>query len=160
MPLSEHEQRLLEQIERALYADDPKFASTVKSSNPRTWLRRRVVRSLLLFVLGLVVLVVGVAVNRPALTVSFGIVGFALMLFAALRGAAVHGAGRGALAPSLGRARPLSSAPAGEPGKPSHQTRDQPVARVQGVCNQRGYAGPQPSPDRGRRERCPQPTGP
>jgi hypothetical protein len=88
MPLSEHEQRLLEQIERALYADDPKFASTVKSSNPRTWLRRRVVRSLLLFVLGLVVLVVGVAVNRPALTVSFGIVGFALMLFAALRGAA------------------------------------------------------------------------
>ena len=88
MPLSEHEQRLLEQIERALYADDPKFASSVKSSNPRTWLRRRVVRSLLLFVLGLVVLIVGVAVNRPALTVSFGIVGFALMLFAALRGAA------------------------------------------------------------------------
>jgi hypothetical protein len=88
MPLSEHEQRLLEQIERALYADDPKFASTVKSSNPRTWLRRRVVRSLLLFVLGLVVLVVGVAVNRTVLTVSFGIVGFALMLFAALRGAA------------------------------------------------------------------------
>jgi hypothetical protein len=90
MPLSEHEQRLLEQIERALYADDPKFASTVKSSNPRTWLRRRVVRSLLLFVLGLVVLVVGVAVgvNRPVLTVSFGIVGFVLMLFAALRGAA------------------------------------------------------------------------
>jgi hypothetical protein len=88
MPLSEHEQRLLEQIERALYADDPKFASTVKSSNPRTWLRRRVVRSLLIFVLGLVVLVVGVAVNRTVLTISFGIVGFALMLFAALRGAA------------------------------------------------------------------------
>jgi hypothetical protein len=88
MPLSEHEQRLLEQIERALYADDPKFASSVKSTNPRTWLRRRVVRSLLLFVLGLVVLVVGVAVNRTVLTVSFGIVGFALMLFAALRGAA------------------------------------------------------------------------
>ncbi|MCW2634168.1 MAG: hypothetical protein JWQ99_535, partial [Blastococcus sp.] len=27
MPLSEHEQRLLEQIERALVDDDPKFAS-------------------------------------------------------------------------------------------------------------------------------------
>jgi hypothetical protein len=88
MPLSEHEQRLLEQIERALYADDPKFASTVKSSNPRTWLRRRVVRSLLIFVLGLVVLVVAVALNRTVLTVVFGIVGFGLMLFAALRGAA------------------------------------------------------------------------
>ena len=29
MPLSEHEQRLLEQIERALVDDDPKFASDV-----------------------------------------------------------------------------------------------------------------------------------
>ena len=27
MPLSEHEQRLLEQMERALYAEDPKFAA-------------------------------------------------------------------------------------------------------------------------------------
>ncbi|HUR75982.1 MAG TPA: DUF3040 domain-containing protein, partial [Sporichthya sp.] len=27
MPLSEHEQRLLEQMERALYAEDPKFVS-------------------------------------------------------------------------------------------------------------------------------------
>jgi hypothetical protein len=26
VPLSDHEQRLLEQIERALYAEDPKFA--------------------------------------------------------------------------------------------------------------------------------------
>ena len=26
MPLSEHEQRLLDQIEQALYAEDPKFA--------------------------------------------------------------------------------------------------------------------------------------
>ncbi|HZF87360.1 DUF3040 domain-containing protein, partial [Streptomyces sp.] len=25
MPLSEHEQRMLEQMERALYAEDPKF---------------------------------------------------------------------------------------------------------------------------------------
>ena len=112
MPLSEHEQRLLEQIERALYADDPKFASTVKSSNPRTWLRRRVVRSLLLFVLGLVVLVIGVAVNRPALTVSFGIVGFALMLFAALRGAADLRRLGGRPEPAAGR-----TAPAPKPAK-------------------------------------------
>ncbi|MEW2633449.1 DUF3040 domain-containing protein, partial [Streptomyces sp. NPDC048389] len=27
MPLSEHEQRMLEQMERALYAEDPKFAT-------------------------------------------------------------------------------------------------------------------------------------
>ena len=145
----------------------PSSRARVKSSNPRTWLRRRVVRSLLLFVLGLVVLIVGVAVNRPALTVSFGIVGFALMLFAALRGAAdlrrlggrpeaaagrdpvssqagqgaVHGAGRGALASALGRARPLSSAPAGQPGEPSHHCGDHPVARVQGIRHQRRHPG-------------------
>ncbi len=88
MPLSEHEQRLLEQIERALYADDPKFASTVKSSDPRNYLRRRVWRSLLLFLLGLVVLVLGVVLNKgPALTVVLGVGGFLVMLAAALRGA-------------------------------------------------------------------------
>ncbi|MDT5144193.1 MAG: hypothetical protein QOE52_5809, partial [Mycobacterium sp.] len=27
MPLSDHEQRMLDQIESALYAEDPKFAS-------------------------------------------------------------------------------------------------------------------------------------
>ncbi|WP_250280180.1 DUF3040 domain-containing protein, partial [Frankia sp. Cppng1_Ct_nod] len=88
MPLSENEQRLLEQIERALVEDDPKFASTVRSTNPRTYLLRRVRRSLLLFGLGLVVLVVGVALNRTPLIVVLGILGFVLMLFAARRGAA------------------------------------------------------------------------
>src|SRR5512144_2977734 len=90
MPLSEHEQRLLEQIERALYADDPKFASTVKSSDPRNYLRRRVWRSLLLFLVGLVVLVLGVVLNKgPALTVVLGAAGFVVMLAAARRGANV-----------------------------------------------------------------------
>ncbi|WP_018634998.1 DUF3040 domain-containing protein [Parafrankia elaeagni] len=88
MPLSENEQRLLEQIERALVEDDPKFASTVRSTNPRTYLLRRVRRSGGLFLLGLVVLVVGVVINQGPLTVALGILGFVTMLFAALRGAA------------------------------------------------------------------------
>ncbi|WP_018500068.1 DUF3040 domain-containing protein [Parafrankia discariae] len=88
MPLSENEQRLLEQIERALVEDDPKFASTVRSTNPRTYLLRRVRRSGVLFALGLVVLVVGVVLNQVPLTVILGILGFLMMLFAALRGAA------------------------------------------------------------------------
>jgi hypothetical protein len=87
MPLSENEQRLLDQIERALVEDDPKFASTVRSTNPRTYLLRRVRRSVLLFALGLTLLVVGVALGKTPFVVSFGIVGFLLMLFAALRGA-------------------------------------------------------------------------
>lgn len=86
MPLSEHEQRLLEQIERALYADD-KFASSVRSSNPRTYLLRRVRRGVALFVLGLLVLVLAVSINKNPLTLLLGVGGFLLMLFAALRGA-------------------------------------------------------------------------
>jgi Protein of unknown function (DUF3040) len=88
MPLSENEQRLLEQIERALVQDDPKFASAVRATHPRTYLLRRIRRSTLVFVLGLVVLVVGVGLNDTPYTITLGIVGFLLMLLAALRGAA------------------------------------------------------------------------
>ncbi|CAO5167871.1 SNF family Na+-dependent transporter [Frankia sp. AiPs1] len=88
MPLSENEQRLLEQIERALVEDDPKFASAVRSTDPRTYLLRRVRRSAVVFLLGLAVLVVGVVLNRVPLTVILGILGFVMMLLAALRGAA------------------------------------------------------------------------
>ena len=41
MPLSEHEQRLLEQMERALYAEDPKFASALRGHDLRGRYRRR-----------------------------------------------------------------------------------------------------------------------
>ena len=54
MPLSEHEQRVLEQIERALYADDPKFAATVRGIDPRTLHRRRYLRAIVGLVIGIV----------------------------------------------------------------------------------------------------------
>lgn len=79
MPLSDHEQRLLEQIERALYAEDPKFASTVSSTDLRTHARRRVRRSLVLLVLGMVALLAGVMVPNIAL----GVAGFCIMLASA-----------------------------------------------------------------------------
>ena len=58
MPLSEHEQRMLDQIESALYADDPKFASTVhkRSLGPG----RRRVQAVVLFLVGLALLVGGI----------------------------------------------------------------------------------------------------
>ena len=34
VPLSDHEQRQFEQIERTLAAEDPKFVSTVRSMEP------------------------------------------------------------------------------------------------------------------------------
>ena len=86
MPLSEHEQRLLEQIERELYADDPKLVSTVRSINPRTYAVRRLWRSAALFVLGLGVLVAAVVIDSGAASIALGLVGFVVMLLAALRG--------------------------------------------------------------------------
>ncbi len=76
MPLSEHEQRLLEQIERALYAEDPKFASTVSSTNLRTHARRRIVWSVIGFLLGIGALLAGVAVSVP-----LAVIGFLVMFF-------------------------------------------------------------------------------
>lgn len=78
MPLSDHEQRLLEQIERALYAEDPKFASTVSSTDLRTHARRRVRRAVVLLILGLGGLLAGVVTG----TIALGVAGFCLMLFA------------------------------------------------------------------------------
>src|SRR3954468_8269433 len=88
MPLSEHEQRLLEQIERALYADDPKLASTIRSTNPRVYVVRRLWRSFALFLLGLASLIAAGAVGKGAALWVLGLLGFGLMLLAALRLAA------------------------------------------------------------------------
>ena len=63
MPLSEHEQRVLEQIERALYAEDPKFAAAVRGIDPKTRQRRRLVRAGIGVVVGLALLPVGIAID-------------------------------------------------------------------------------------------------
>ena len=79
MPLSEHEQRLLDQIEQALYADDPKFASIYRTRDLRSHYRRRLIRAAVLLVIGLAVLLAGVVTKLIAL----GVAGFVLMVAAA-----------------------------------------------------------------------------
>ncbi|MDQ3415757.1 MAG: DUF3040 domain-containing protein [Actinomycetota bacterium] len=76
MPLSEEEQRLLEQMEHALATEDPKFASALRGSNLRARLRRTAIVSALAFVAGVAVLMFGVVLE---LTVV-GVVGFCMML--------------------------------------------------------------------------------
>lgn len=76
MPLSEHEQRLLEQMERQLYADDPKLASTLRGSRRSLRSRQRVIIGGLALVTGLALLVGGVAAQLWPL----GVVGFLVML--------------------------------------------------------------------------------
>lgn len=60
VPLSEHEQRQLEQIEQALYSEDPKFVHTVRSSDPRVHYKRRAFQAVAGFVLGVGLLLGGV----------------------------------------------------------------------------------------------------
>ena len=81
MPLSEHEQRLLDQIERALYAEDPKFASNVRGGRLHRPTRRRRLQGAAVFALGLVLMAVGVAVPvlRPAGVPVVSVVGFLVM---------------------------------------------------------------------------------
>ncbi|ASO19435.1 threonine/homoserine/homoserine lactone efflux protein [Actinoalloteichus hoggarensis] len=80
MPLSEHEQRLLDQIERALYAEDPKFASSVRGARLRKPARRRRLQGITLLVVGLVMLVLGVVLPvRVADIPIISVLGFLLM---------------------------------------------------------------------------------
>ena len=88
MPLSDHEQRMLDQIESALYAEDPKFASSVRGGHLRAPSARRRLQGAGLFILGLAMLVSGVAIKAtmiggfPVLSVLGFVVMFAGVVFA------------------------------------------------------------------------------
>jgi hypothetical protein len=114
MPLSDHEQRMLDQIESALYAEDPKFASSVRGGNLRAPSARRRLQGVALFVIGLAMLVCGVAFKAtmiggfPILSVIGFIVMFGGVVYAITgpRGLAKDGAGPVA---GGGSARPKKS---------------------------------------------------
>lgn len=80
VPLSDHEQRLLDQIERALYAEDPKFANAVRTTNPQVHYRRRIIKAGLGFVLGICVLMAGLIINDGPVTIAISVTGFLVMV--------------------------------------------------------------------------------
>ena len=80
MPLSEHEQRMLEQIESALYAEDPKFAHAVRSTNPQVHYKRRIVKAAFGFVVGVGALMAGLVINAGTTTIAVSVAGFLLMV--------------------------------------------------------------------------------
>jgi hypothetical protein len=80
VPLSEHEQRLLEQIERELYAEDPKFAHAVRTTNPQSHYKRQIIKAAFGLVIGIAVLMAGLVVSTGTLTVAISVTGFLLML--------------------------------------------------------------------------------
>lgn len=81
MALSEHEQRLLEQMEAAFAAEDPKLADTLSGGGGRRLATRQAVTAGLVFVLGLVLLLVGIQTQW-----WISILGFLVMLAAVVVG--------------------------------------------------------------------------
>lgn len=84
MSLSEQEQRALREIEQSLFAEDPKFASSVSHNagfgeTPQTG--RLTMRSVALIVLGIVLLLGGVALaSASTWAIIISLVGFGVMM--------------------------------------------------------------------------------
>jgi hypothetical protein len=124
VPLSEEELRLLEQMERALVADDPKLASTMRGTTLRASARRRALVAALAFVVGVVVLMTG-AVTKNTIV---GVIGFVVMLVSAYL----------ALMSWRGQHRVPETAAAAEPGAhPSFSVIDGGRARKRGPRSSR-----------------------
>ncbi len=114
MPLSEHEQRQLEQIEQALYADYPRFANAVRASDPRVHYKRRVVEAALGFLLGVGMLVAGVVTKY----IWIGVAGFVVMLACSMWALSSYRHMTGA-AVGRGAGQPARAARPGWPGRPA-----------------------------------------
>ncbi|MGP9782828.1 hypothetical protein CQ010_02785 [Arthrobacter sp. MYb211] len=98
MPLSEHEQRLLEQLEKQLH-EDRRFASSMKAPASSGRLStRNIALGALLVIVGLAGLIYGISQQL----IIVGVVGFAVMFGGVLLGLAKSAAGKvgGAKAPA------------------------------------------------------------
>jgi hypothetical protein len=76
VPLSEHEQRQLEQIEQALYREDRRLARLVRSSDPRVHYRRRIAEALVGLAAGAAMIAAGIVLGIIGLAVA----GFVVLL--------------------------------------------------------------------------------
>lgn len=94
MPLSEEELKLLDQMERALVEEDPKFASTLRGTAFRHSARRRAIIAGFAFAVGVTLLMAG-AVTQ---VVYIGIAGFIIMLGSATIGLGAFRGGQQAAA--------------------------------------------------------------
>ena len=82
MPLSEHEQKLLNQMEQALITEDPRFASTfrgsIKNVNLKSGRTANIGIVILGIISGVISLIAGVSMSQPVI----GLVGFIVVVFA------------------------------------------------------------------------------
>ena len=104
MPLSEYEQRVLEQMERQLTSDDPRLASTLQSRGHRGIGRWTIAGAG--FSVGLVLLVVGAYTS----IIPIGVIGFLLMFAAAVYAFAVpHASGPTGVVNAKGKVVPRTA---------------------------------------------------
>lgn len=110
MSLSEQEQRALREIEQALMADDPKFGKSVSGDSVLAS-GGLTLRGIALFVVGLVLMVAGVALSQQTLWfAALGVFGFLVMFGSGVW--MLRGGGSGKLSgPS--RSRKVSSGSSG-----------------------------------------------
>ncbi|HEY5981413.1 MAG TPA: DUF3040 domain-containing protein [Microlunatus sp.] len=86
MALSEEEQRLLEQMEAALAAEDPKLVNTLRGTGVRKLHRRRAAIAGVGFFVGLALLITGMYLmsDGPIGYVGLSLLGFGIMVTAAV----------------------------------------------------------------------------
>jgi len=122
VPLSEHEQRQLEQIEQALYREDPKFGRLVRSSDPRVHYKRKLAQSLIGVIAGAGLIAAGVVTHRVYLEAAGAVIA-ALSLVWAMVSWRRH----------LARVRPArTKAPAkGQPRRPGQTRRARMMERME-----------------------------
>lgn len=115
MPLSEHEQKMLDEMERQLFADDPRLARAFAPKTPPRRSGRRILIGLGAVVVGLVVLVL--AVSLPA--IWLGVIAFIGMLAGAvyaLTGSGSSSEGKGTTDGGGGGGGAGPAAPGGDDG--------------------------------------------
>jgi fatty acid desaturase len=117
VPLSEHEQRLLEQMERALYAEDPKFATSLRRGSAGRASRGRAAFGVLVLLGGVTLLMLGAILPL----IPLGVAGFVVMIV----GATLTYLGlraRPAAATAEGEAAPQADAGASAPRRAPKQS--------------------------------------
>ncbi|MFJ3301787.1 DUF3040 domain-containing protein [Streptomyces sp. NPDC086549] len=130
MPLSEHEQRMLEQMERALYAEDPKFATALEGNGLRTYTRRRVYTAAVGFLVGIALLMAGMVAQQ---IIWVSVVGFLVML-----GCAVLAVTGWRKAPKPGE-QPAGAAHTRRQGRPKRSMMDRIEQRWQRRRDEQGH---------------------
>ena len=127
MPLSEHEQRQLEQIEQALYREDPKFGRLVRSSDPRVHYKRKLTQALIGVLIGAGLLAAGLVIHHVYLLAA----GAAVVLLSLVWAVIVWRRHAARMRPARSQATQARSVEPGRSGRPAQTRRSRLMERME-----------------------------